>query len=110
MASRSQQSSAKTTRTRSPFDKSWLPDATIRVPSASRHSLAVHSVIQPNSGHRDYSRLSGGVEDTRTFSLLPPGVEVRPVLAAPSIKFPVPRKNSLIRVCKFPALLHREFA
>ena len=25
----------------------------------------------------------------------------------PSIKFPVPRKNSLIRVCKFPALLRR---
>jgi hypothetical protein len=55
-------------------------------------SLAVHSVIRPNSGHRDYSRLRGGVEDTRTFSLLPPGVEVRPVLAAPSIKFPVLEK------------------
>jgi hypothetical protein len=27
--------------------------------------------IQPNSGHRDYSRLSCGVEDTQTFSLLP---------------------------------------
>ena len=39
--------------------------------------------IQPNFGHRDYSRLSCGVEDTQMFSLPPPGVEVRLVLAAP---------------------------
>lgn len=43
--------------------------------------------IQPNSGHRDYSRLSCGVEDRQMFSLLP-GVEVRVVLAAPLVSVP----------------------
>src|SRR5262245_31239876 len=52
--------------------------------------------IQPNSGHRDYSRLSCGVEDTQTFSLLPPGVEVGLVLAAPIPKGQV--SGTLIRV------------
>ena len=57
--------------------------------------------------------IATGVESTQTFSLLPPGVEGSAGLAAPLS----PRsnslfleKNSLIRVCKFPALLRREFA